>query len=97
VSNRTDYQKDMTEKLDVWSVRLDALLTKATAADKALFQREVEKWKAAGLAAFAKLAELKESTGENWDTVREEMGTIWQAIAAVIDKVELGRRARDDA
>jgi hypothetical protein len=97
MSKRSDYQKDMTEKLDLWSARLDTLMTKATAAEKAAFHTEVDQWKAAGVSAFAKLAELKDSTGDNWDVVKEEMGTIWQAIAAAIDKAEFGKRARDDA
>lgn len=97
MSKRSDYQEEMTERLDLWSARLDSLLTRATAAEKVAFHAEVDKWKAAGVAAFAKLAELKDSTGDNWEVVNEEMGTIWQAIAAALDKAEFGKRAKDEA
>jgi hypothetical protein len=96
MSKRSDYQKEMEERLELWSARLDVLMAKATEAEKTAFQTEVLQWKAAGIVAFAKLAELKSATGDNWDVVKREMGAIWQTIAAAIDKAELGKRTRDD-
>jgi hypothetical protein len=96
MSKRSVYQIEMEEKLELWSARLDALMTKATEAEKIAFHTEVDQWKAAGIVAFAKLAELKKATGDNWDVVKKEMGSIWQTIAAAIDKAELGKRTRDD-
>ncbi len=86
----------MADQLELWSARLDALLTKATPAEKAAFHTQIDQLKAAGIAAFAKLGELKGATGDNWDVVKAEMVTIWHTIAAAIDNVEIGERAKED-
>jgi uncharacterized tellurite resistance protein B-like protein len=86
MSKRDDYQHHMEEELALWSARFEALRTHAGKdADPAL-AAEFERWQAAEQVAAAKLATLKNTEGDAWDDVKQELEQAWHAIAGVLDQ-----------
>jgi len=86
MSKREDYQTQMQERLDLWDARYEAKAAKAGKEVSPETKKQLEQWNAASQAARAKLAELKSTTGDNWDKVKAELDKAWQSIKSVLDE-----------
>ncbi len=86
MSKREDYQTQMEENLALWSARFEALKTRAGKDASPDIKKQLEVWSASNDAALAKLAELKATTGDKWDVVKEEMEKSWHAIEVVLNE-----------
>lgn len=83
MSKREDFQTFIEEQLALWSARRDAL--KAKIGDNPELKSLHERWEALYQNAVTKLAELKTTTGDEWDKVRTVVAEAWEAIASVLD------------
>lgn len=83
MSKREDFAKFIEEQLALWSARRDALLAKI--GDNAELKSLHERWEGMYQNAVAKLALLKETTGDEWDKVRAAVAEAWEAISGVLD------------
>jgi uncharacterized tellurite resistance protein B-like protein len=85
MSKREEYQAHMEEELALWSARFDALKARAGTSAKAEILAQLERWHEGMQAAAAKLAQLKDTSGDAWDLVKVELDEAWHAIAPVLD------------
>jgi hypothetical protein len=86
MSKREDYQTKMEEQLALWGARFEALHTKAGKDVPPEIEKNFEVLSSAYKVALAQLVVLKETSGDGWDAVKEQMENAWHAIELVLNE-----------
>jgi chromosome segregation ATPase len=88
---KENYQKKIEAQLDEWRADIDRLKERArnaTAETKMKYQESIDKLEHKMNEGRSKLKDLKESTGDAWDTVKEGADTIWDTMKATFAEVK---------
>jgi TolA-binding protein len=93
------YQKKIQDQLDEWRDDIDRLREKArnaTAEKKLKYQENIDKLEFKMDEGKSKLKDIKESSADAWDAVKDGADSIWDTMKATFAEVKEKLRDRDD-
>lgn len=93
MKTKEEYIESLSAELKVWSAEIDALNAKAELAVgdvKVKYREEIESLRVKERAAIEKIKELKATSGDAWDAVKETAEHVWHdlrtGLASVVSK-----------
>ena len=93
------YQQKIQEQLDEWRADIDRLREKAknaSAETKLKYQENIDKLELKMDEGKSKLKDLKESSAEAWDAVKDGAYSIWDTMKATFAEVKERLKDKDD-
>jgi hypothetical protein len=90
MGKKEEYIDKLSAQLKVWSARMDEFAEKAeheALEHKTKLQREIEEFKARRLEAQIKLKQIKETTGDAWETLVTGMDRAWEDMKETVHQV----------
>ena len=97
--SKETYQQKIQEQLDEWRADIDRLREKAknaSAETKLKYQENIDKLELKMDEGKSKLKDLKESSAEAWDAVKDGADSIWDTMKATFAEVKDRLRDKDD-
>ena len=93
------YQQKIQEQLDEWRADIDRLKEKAKnakAESKLKYQENIDKLELKMNEGKSKLKDLKESSAEAWDALKDGADSIWDTMKATFAEVREKLTDKDD-
>lgn len=94
---KENYQKKIESQLDEWRTDIDRLRARAknaTAETKLKYQENIDRLEVKMDEGKSKLKDIKESSGEAWESIREGADSIWDTMKATFAEVK--EKLRDE-
>jgi hypothetical protein len=96
MSKRTDFEKGLEERLDLFNARVKTLKDHVAEETKTEDLKKLVALTSGSAAAAMTLEKLKATTGEEWDVVRAGLDHSWTEIDGALVAAEAERRERED-
>jgi peptidoglycan hydrolase CwlO-like protein len=83
MKTKDEYIENLANKLKNWSAEMDLLHAKAETASsdvKVKYHAEIDALRAKECIAAEKIKELKEASGEAWDSVKDTADHVWRDL-----------------
>jgi len=97
MADREEYMQKLKSKLDEWDAEIDALESKAEAAQadaRARYHKQMQEMRETRNEAFEKYREMQNASGDVWRTMGDAFEKTWQTWLDAFDQSR--KRFRDE-